>query len=94
MSLVKPVFTPMDPEMAAKLASLPQPLFGPDSFNNYVDRSFDDSLHLTKEESDYLCEHATDEELDLLVTFGKTFSQKRQSVLVRNKYKKQFSESK
>lgn len=94
MSLIKPVITPMNPEMEAKLASLPQPLFGPTSFLDYVDRSFDDSLHLTKEESDYLCEHTTNEDLDLLVTFGKTFAQKRQAVAVRNKYKKQFSELK
>jgi len=94
MSLVKPVITRMDPKMQAKLASLPQPLFGPNSLLDYVDRSFDDSLHLTKEESDYLCEQATDKELDLLVTFEKTFAQKRQSVLVRNKYKKQFLKSK
>ena len=94
MSFLKPlVIQQMDPEREAWFASLPQPLFGPTSFLDYVDRSFDSELHLTKDQGDYLCRNATDEELDLLTTPDKTFTQKRQTVQIINKYKQLFTDS-
>lgn len=60
-------------------------------FFTYLDRSFDQSLHLTQAEGDYLCQHATDEELDLLSGFNPTFSEKRSIATLARKYRNQYA---
>ena len=60
-------------------------------FFTYLDHSFDQSLHLTQAEGDYLCQHATDEELDLLSGFSPTFSEKRSLAALAQKYRNQYA---
>ena len=60
-------------------------------FFAYLDRAFDQSLHLTEAEGNYLCKHATDEELDVLVDFHPTFSDKRKTAAIARKYREQYA---
>jgi hypothetical protein len=67
-----------------------------DLFDNVIKGSF----NITDEEYDYIAGEASDEDLDILLDglggFSKhpTFSQKRKSLEVRNKYLKMFNDSK
>lgn len=56
---------------------------------------FDDvmkgAFNLNDEEYDYICEHATDEEIGILIIEKPIFSQRRQMIAIRNKYLKQMA---
>jgi len=60
-------------------------------FFTYLDRSFDHSLHLTQAEGNHLCQHTTDEELELLSGFNPTFSEKRSIAAIARKYRNQYA---
>jgi hypothetical protein len=61
-----------------------------DAFDNAVKGG----LNITDEEYDFICENATDEELDdLLIDQSSTFSEKRSCLKVRNKYLELFAAS-
>ena len=63
--------------------------------------AFDDAIkglfNITDDEYDFICENATDEELDIFLSgFGgldskPTFTEKRKGLEIRNKYLEQFN---
>ena len=60
----------------------------PDLIDNVVKTAF----NITDEEYNFICEHATDEELDVFLTglgnliTAPTFTEKRAALVLRNKY--------
>lgn len=60
-------------------------------FFAYLDRAFDQSLHLTEAEGNYLRQQATDEELEAMVGFYPTFSDKRKTAATARKYREQYA---
>lgn len=62
-----------------------------DLFDNALKASF----NITDEEYDFICENATDEEIGKFVlNDNPTFTERRQSLEVRNKYLEQFNQQK
>lgn len=60
-----------------------------DIFDNHVKSAY----NLTDQEYDYICENATDEELDVLVTSTPTFAIRRKMIEIRNKYLSKLDEN-
>jgi hypothetical protein len=55
-------------------------------FFDLFDNVFKSAYNITDEEYDYICEHATDEELNSLLCENPDFSNKRKALIIRNKY--------
>jgi len=64
-------------------------------YENSIMKIFDDSFMTTyrinDEEYDYICEKASDEDLDILARSHKTFGEIREAYRIRNKYLEQMS---
>ena len=58
------------------------------------DNSIKTAYRINDEEYDYICEKATDAELELVITETPTFKQKRQIISILNNYLKKYYDSK
>lgn len=58
---------------------------------DFVDNEVKILLRINDNEYDYICEHASDEELALLVLVQATFSQKRKLLITLEKYVNQYA---
>lgn len=57
-----------------------------------ADMMFLQALNITTEEMDFMAENASEEEIETFVKFEGTFTEKRKSLEVRNKYIKLYKE--
>lgn len=55
------------------------------------DDMFKQALNITDEEYNYICETASDEEIQVLCGFDGKFSEKRKALEIRNKYVRYFT---
>jgi hypothetical protein len=60
--------------------------------NTLMDILFSTAFNVTLDELDYIAEHATDDEVNILISglggidYSSTFTEKRESLMIRNKF--------
>jgi len=59
---------------------------------DYFDNVVMELLKMDNNQYDYFCEYASEEEINLVITEKLSYSQKKQIVYIRNKYKKLYEE--
>jgi hypothetical protein len=75
-----------------KLGFTSNELMGGSGIGGLIDATIMETFRITDEEYDYLCEHMTDEEMNLFISDSLSFSDKRKLVIMLDVYIKNINE--